>query len=581
MPTAASIIEALQRRLRLSLRRDSPTPGQFPPGWQSWLESMRDQAGAITGATSDAMVAALAQRPLLAPPRRAQSLNRWQAFATLWRQQWQPPEREERGLRWAAGIVSLLWHILFGGLLIWLMYLQFFATRPPPEGENVTMIEYIGEGTPAEPGGGQQQPSDQPQTEPTPATAEPSPQPSQQAATAPSPPQVAVATPPPPELQAPLPEVAQRDVPEPQIPPPTVEQPVMVSKAVPDSPQIFVLPPTRKRVDDSLRVPQIEPSAQPLRTVEVPAPVQPPSRELPQREIALPSVTAQPREVAVREIPAPLPSLPVRELPTRPIETPQLRSATPQVRVAEIPTPSIPAPAPESSTPASAPTPTPSAQPDATATAAAPAATPAANAAANPSASSTSSTSPSTATRTPAATAGAGPKPTPAPGTWSTPKRGDDWGESTRNRPGAQRGDTPGLYNSDGSLRLADAPGSASPGKPPGTITEEIKDLDRAGTWLRRKPTDYEPTSLDKYWRPNETLLAEWVRRSVQTVMIPIPGTSKRIQCSVVLLMAGGGCGIDDPNLNEQPAQARPPPDIPFKKHLQEDNGSVRPPQGG
>ncbi|MFD1296029.1 transmembrane repetitive protein, partial [Lysobacter gummosus] len=181
----------------------------------------------------------------------------------------------------------------------------------------------------------------------------------------------------------------------------------------------------------------------------------------------------------------------------------------------------------------------------------------------------------------PAATAGAGPKPTPAPGTWSAPKRGDDWGDSARNRPGAQSGDTPGLYNSDGSPRLADAPGSASPGKPPGTITEEIKNLDRAGTWLRRKPTDYEPTSLDKYWRPNETLLAEWVRRSVQTVMIPIPGTSKRIQCSVVLLMAGGGCGINDPNLNDQPAQARPPPDIPFKKHLQEDNGSVRPPPGG
>ncbi|QWF19167.1 hypothetical protein [Lysobacter capsici] len=71
------------------------------------------------------------------------------------------------------------------------------------------------------------------------------------------------------------------------------------------------------------------------------------------------------------------------------------------------------------------------------------------------------------------------------------------------------------------------------------------------------------------------------MRRSVQTVLIPIPGTGKRIQCSVVLLMAGGGCGIDDPNLNDQPAEARPPPDIPFKPHLQEDNGSVRPPPGG
>ncbi|MGH8081275.1 MAG: hypothetical protein ACREP7_11925, partial [Lysobacter sp.] len=247
MPTAASIIEALQRRLRLSLRRESPPPGQFPPGWQSWLDSLRGQAGAVSGATSDAMVAALAQRPLANPPRRAQTLNRWQAFATLWRQQWQPPEREERGLRWGAGIVSLLWHVLFGGLLIWLMYLQYFATQPPKRGETVTMIEFIGDGTPKEPGGGQQQPSDQPKTEPQ-ATPQP-----QQSAQAPSPPQVEVSAPPTPELQASLPDVPQRDVPEPQIPPPTVEQPVMVSKEVPDSPQIFLLPPTRKRVDDALR----------------------------------------------------------------------------------------------------------------------------------------------------------------------------------------------------------------------------------------------------------------------------------------------------------------------------------------
>jgi hypothetical protein len=580
MPTAASIIEALQRKLRLSLRRESPPPGQFPPGWQSWLDSLRPQPGEVTGATCDAMVAALAQRPLAQPPRRVESLNRWQAFATLWRQQWQPPTREERGLRWAAGVVSLLWHLLFGGLLVWLMYLQYFATRPPPQGETVTMVEYIGEGTPKEPGGGQQQPSDQPQTEPAP---QPTPQPQQQTAQAAvPPPQVEVSTPPTPELQAQLPDVPQRDVPEPQIPPPTVEQPVMVSKDVPDSPQIFVLPPTRKRVEETLRVPQIESAAQPVRTVDVPAPVQPPTLEVPQRDIALPTVAAKPREIAVREVPAPLPQLQVRELPTRPIETPQLRSATPQVRVAEIPTPSIPAPPAPAAT--SAPAPAAATAPSATATTSTPtpatstAPAPASTAAPSPSAASAAPAAPS---RPPAATAGAGPKPTPAPGTWSAPKRGDDWGDSARNRPGAQSGDTPGLYNSDGSPRLADAPGSASPGKPPGTITEEIKNLDRAGTWLRRKPTDYEPTSLDKYWRPNETLLAEWVRRSVQTVMIPIPGTSKRIQCSVVLLMAGGGCGINDPNLNDQPAQARPPPDIPFKKHLQEDNGSVRPPPGG
>ncbi|NUO77166.1 MAG: transmembrane repetitive protein, partial [Lysobacter sp.] len=181
----------------------------------------------------------------------------------------------------------------------------------------------------------------------------------------------------------------------------------------------------------------------------------------------------------------------------------------------------------------------------------------------------------------PASSAGAGPKATPAPGSIATPRRGDDWGQSNRNVPGGQRGEKPGLFNSDGSVRLAQQPGSASPGFPPGTITQEIKNIDRAGTWLRRKPNDYEPTSFDKYWRPHETLLQEWVSKGFKEVAIPIPGTSKSIVCGVSLLALGGACSINDPNLNEQPAIARPPPDIPFKPGLQEDNGSVKPPPGG
>ncbi|MET4727483.1 hypothetical protein ABIE09_001277 [Lysobacter enzymogenes] len=581
MPTAASIIEALQRRLRLTLRRDSPEPGEYPSAWQGWLDAQSARPGAVTGATADAWLAVFAERPLSAPPRRAPALNRWQAFATLWRQQWLPPEPEDRRLRWGAGAISLLWHLLFGGLLVWLMYLQYFATRPPPPGETtVTMIEYVGQGTPQEPGGGSQQPSDQPQPAPPSPPAEPAP--SQPAPAEPSPPaQVAVAAPPTPQLQAQLPDVPVRDVPEPQLPPPTVEQPVMVSKETPDAPQVFVLPPTRKRVDDSVRAPQIQAAQQPLHSVDVPAPVQPPALRAPQREIALPSVQARPREVAVRDVPAPapaqLPQLQVREAAPRPVEAPQLNSNLPQVRVAEIPSPPMPAPSPA---PAAA-TPAPAAPATATSTAPSTTAATPSPSSARPAAPSAPAAGPSATAAPPAASAGAGPKPNPAPGTLPTARRGDDWGDSTRNRPGGKPGDAPGLFNPDGSVRIADAPGSASPGFPPGTVTEEIKNLDRAGTWLRRKPTDYEATTLDKYWRPNETLLAEWVRRSVKSVMIPIPGTSKRINCSVALLMLGGGCGISDPNLNDQPAEARPPPDVPFKPHLQEDNGSVRPPPGG
>jgi len=109
-------------------------------------------------------------------------------------------------------------------------------------------------------------------------------------------------------------------------------------------------------------------------------------------------------------------------------------------------------------------------------------------------------------------------------------------------------------------------------------VTEEIADLDRAGTWLKRKAYPYEPTRFDRFWRPNETLLQEWVRRGIKQIAIPIPGSSKRIVCAVSILQFGGGCWPEDPNVNEQPATARPPPDIPFKPELQEGPGVTVPP---
>ena len=82
-------------------------------------------------------------------------------------------------------------------------------------------------------------------------------------------------------------------------------------------------------------------------------------------------------------------------------------------------------------------------------------------------------------------------------------------------------------------------------------------------------------------WYKTEEVLAEWVRKGVKAMESPLPGTSTKISCVISILQAGGGCGLTDPNMQDQPAVARPPPDIPFKKHLQEDNGSVRPPPGG
>src|SRR5690606_19776231 len=122
--------------------------------------------------------------------------------------------------------------------------------------------------------------------------------------------------------------------------------------------------------------------------------------------------------------------------------------------------------------------------------------------------------------------------------------------------------------------------GAVGGGRPPGTRTEDFAKIDRHGTWLKRPPYDYEPTAFDRFWMPSETLLEEWVRKSVTEVRLPIPGTTKSIRCMTVLLAMGGACSIFDPNLQEQAAGARPPPDVAFQPELQEARDSLGSPPG-
>lgn len=583
MISADALIQALQRRLRVLAPHRRRPPGEFPPGWRQWFDTMQARPGRVTGAPAEALVGVLLQRPLEQPPRRAGELTRWEAFTTLWRQQWDRPEPQDRGMRWLAGGISATWHLLLAAMLAWLMYLDLInAAHPPPKGEElVVQIEYIGEGTPEEVGGG---PEAEPEPRPAPRPVQPAAQP------APSPAPVAMEEPPParsapdpvprafelppidaaqPVVSPPSTAVTEREVP--LVEPEPAAQPLTVSEPVPDVSDTFVLPPTTTRIEaPAIAMPELEATVPEMQVVEIPRTVRAPTAQrLPAPTADQPVVRASVPEVAIREVPAPprqpvAPAAPV--IRTQAVEAPAIQAPAVSVRERQVEvTPrEVQAPAPaREDVPAEATAR--SAVPDA---APAPAPAPAAPAA-------------SAATAPPdRAPAMAGPKPAPTPGNWPSPQRADDWGSSDTERPGAQRGEPPGLYNSDGSVRLAETPGSASPGQAPGTITEEIADLDRAGTWLRRPPNDYEPTAFDKYWRPNETLLAEWVRKSVTTIRIPIPGTSKYIECTTMMLVMGGACGIGDPNLNEQPATARPPPDIPFKPELQEGNGS-RPADGG
>jgi hypothetical protein len=171
---------------------------------------------------------------------------------------------------------------------------------------------------------------------------------------------------------------------------------------------------------------------------------------------------------------------------------------------------------------------------------------------------------------------GAGPGNKAAPGGWPGPAKSDDWGASKRNVAGTGNGygkngdgdGKSGVFNADGSPRLSDE----------WTQVSGI-DVDRSGSWLKRPGLEYRGTRFDQYWIPQGTLLQEWVRRGIKKVSIPIPGTRRRLECVVSLLQLGGGCFPMSPDVNEQPARARPAPDIPFKPGLQEDNGSVKPVQ--
>jgi hypothetical protein len=187
--------------------------------------------------------------------------------------------------------------------------------------------------------------------------------------------------------------------------------------------------------------------------------------------------------------------------------------------------------------------------------------------------------SPSAGTQPRAAASGSGTAPTSKPGASPTLERSDDWGAASRNRPGGspggRAGEKPGLFGADGRPRLVDAPAPSR--NAPGTVEQNIADLDRAGTWLKRPPYDYKPTMFDRFWVPRETLLQEWVRKGIKKISIPIPGTRLKLECVVSALQLGAGCGLNNPDVHDQPAGARPPPDIPFKPHLQEDNGSVKP----
>ncbi|KAB7762960.1 transmembrane repetitive protein [Xanthomonas maliensis] len=591
MITAADLLQALLARMTGKPILERRTG--LPYGWAIWI---RNRSVAAAPFDDDQVTDVLLGRPaavrVLGP---VAALSMWRAFVQLWWQQWEPRPRDERPLHWLAVLGSLLVHLGFVLLLLWAVSGRLNPAKKPEPEEGRVRLSFIGDGASAE-GGGEGQPAAAGDA----AAAATSTSVTRPAATAQRKAPVAPATPPAqasaesaastPTAATEQPELAPPQVPPVavEIPPVTIDSPLQVTETqVPTS--SFVVPPPPAV---AIAPRPIEPTVPQVRQREVQTVTERPQlRELPQPRAA----------VSVRSVDAP--SVREREVvvPDRPqitAQTPPRREITPTVRMPEVAVrqadvPNVPDPAPE---PAPAPTPvasTQSATPAPTSTAAS---TSTASAAPTPapatsqSAASTShaatadaTTAASSASRQ-SANSSAGPKPVAQSGGWDMAAGADDWSKADRNRTGANTGGSKardGLFNDDGSVRVA---GTAADGAkagdrgPPGSQTDTWSrdQIAQGGTWLKRPPYDYTPTSFDKYWMPNESLLQEWVRRGLKKIEIAIPGTNTKISCVVSLLQLGGGCGLSNPNLNDQPATARPPPDVPFKRELQDNNGAVR-----
>ncbi len=513
MTTAAAIIAALlEGKPSLVVERRTG----MVHGWGLWMRGLSERLGSIRADAADAVIEAVHHRPVRPPPPAAPALSQWQAFRSLFYQDWDPPLREERGLRWFAGATSVLMHLIF---LLLLLYMAMLRLPPPVDSQSDgsrVQVEFVGVETPEDVGGG----ASEAEAGAAAALQEPAERPSS------SEPASSVAALPQQETAAPAPPAAQ--------------QPLQVTETEIVTTR-FVLPMATARTPDvvppEIQVPELGIPTRDIRIVEVP-----PAQQRVPRKVEVPVIEQPQITVRERQIASPLPSIPSVDIPRPRTATAQIRAPLPDVSEAEIAMPS-PAPARGQATPT------------------------AAQGAGN---APEKAFSPARASQ---AASGSAPGPASkerAAGSPAAP-RGVDWGASTQVVPGdapVGAGEKPGLFNADGSVRLPGSgiAGSAPAAGPPGSRQAQQADADRASKWLERPEYPYEPTMFDKFWVPNESLLAEWVRRSIKEVEIPIPGTSKKVKCVVSVLALGGSCAVSDPNLNEQPASARPPPEIPVKR---------------
>jgi len=587
--SVADLIELLAARRKASILHDRRTG--FPYSWSAWLCGWSPARGMAFAGTE----AAAAAPPWTGPRSRGNGpgLSFRQALLHLFR--WagdDPPPQDQRGVRWFSALCSVALHLLFAVLLVWVALVRSNVPEPGAEDGERVQVEYIGRGTPQDEGGGAPQaagaqspaarPAGAPASEGGTAAAPASASPSRQSQPTPPSPQESVAeaevAATPVDMSRPAPDTA-------------AEQPLQVTEVARPTGDFVLPPPTVEAPAMRTSEPQVRERTV-ATVVERPTPVHPlPAREVAAVEAAMPQVQVRERRIETA------PTQPVTMAQVRPraaevrlenaeptvrerqvaiaprqdvaMATVRARESGVQLKPAEVAVRERPVPGVADARPAS--------------TAGSMAAAESARSGdAQALAAATGGGQGAAASPRSGTSTGAGPRPQDRSGGWAAPARADDWGASQRQADGgagAASDQGRGLFNADGSVRLADGDdrgaASGARGAPGGgSDTWSREQIDRAGTWLKRPPYEHAPTSFDKYWVPNESLLAEWVRKGIKSIEIPIPGSENRISCVISILQFGGGCGLNNPNMQDQPASARPPPDIPFKKELQDDNGS-------
>ncbi len=535
MATREELLALLSSRRRgLSIRPIAVGPA---PTWLQWLDDDARLSPA-RGPTRTELIAAMALKPLRPLPRAHVPQGRWAHFRSLFRQGWGREREELPRLRYGAFAASVLFNFFFAAMLVWLMYLRFLAVQAPAE--ETVRIRITGFGTPSEAGGGDAASEGDLQPESGQAA------PTQGAVTS-----AAAVSP-----SANASTQVQDEVQQATVVEAAAQQPLQVTESTAE-PEGFELPPTRDVAIEARNLPDLQSRAIPNES------------EIPE---ALPQVRSVQLPTRPHLVHAPDLNVPTRELPTAPEPAPQVRireiAVRPpgaQVRIAETssrPLPSAPAPAVQ-----------------ATGTQASTAPAESGRAAATPKPGLPGATGQSSKPGQQAAGSGIGQAPRAADGGWSSPKRGDDWGVGDRNRAGAASGGDrgnpsgaggSGLFDSEGRPRLADD-----------SFKPRFPDPYKEGSWLKRPSLGYRGTIFDGIWRPPETLLQEWVRKGIKSFDIPLPGGKVKIRCVISILQAGGGCGpvAGKDGVHDQPARARPAPNVPFKRELFENQSDLTTPK--